>query len=140
MEDLDKLRSEIDSIDRDILDAFERRTAVSRKIGNLKRSEGMAVVDGAREEALFAKLRKTAGFESRPYVEDLYREILKLSKAHQNKPAYGVLGRTLGHTYSPEIHNLLDPSYTYSVIEREPTELDELFEGKVFKGFNVTIP
>ncbi len=140
MEDLDKLRSEIDSIDRDILDAFERRTAVSRKIGNLKRSEGMAVVDGAREELLFAKLRKTAGFESRPYVEDLYREILKLSKAHQNKPAYGVLGRTLGHTYSPEIHNLLDPSYTYSVIEREPTELDELFSGKVFKGFNVTIP
>ena len=56
MDDLDKLRSEIDSIDRDILDAFERRTAVSRRIGNLKRAEGMAVVDGAREEALFAKL------------------------------------------------------------------------------------
>ena len=71
MGDLDKLRSEIDAIDRDILNAFERRTAVSRKIGNLKRTEGMAVVDSAREEALFAKLKKAAGSESRPYVEDL---------------------------------------------------------------------
>jgi len=140
MGDLDKLRSEIDSIDRDILDAFERRTAVARQIGNVKRAEGMTVFDGAREDELFAKLKKAAGSESRPYVEDLYRELLRLSKIHQNKPAFGVLGRSLGHTYSPEIHNLLDPSYTYSVIEREPTELDELFEGKVFKGFNVTIP
>jgi shikimate dehydrogenase len=140
MGDLDKLRSEIDAIDRDILNAFERRTAVARQIGNVKRASGKAVVDSAREEELFAKLKKAAGFESRPYVEDLYRELLRLSKIHQNKPAFGVLGRMLGHTYSPEIHNLLDPSYTYSVIEREPTELDELFEGHVFNGFNVTIP
>lgn len=140
MEDLDKLRSEIDAIDRDILDAFERRTAVSRKIGNVKRAAGIETFDGAREEALLNKIRKNSGFESRPYTDDLYREILKLSKIHQNKPAFGVLGRSLKHTYSPEIHNLLDPSYTYSVIEREPTELDELFSGKVFKGFNVTIP
>ena len=140
MGDLDKLRAEIDSIDRDILDAFERRTAVSRQIGNVKRAEGKETFDASREDALFAKLKKAAGSDSRPYVEDLYREILRLSKAHQNKPAFGVLGRSLGHTYSPEIHNLLDPSYTYSVIEREPTELDELFSGKVFKGFNVTIP
>ena len=140
MGDLDKLRSEIDSIDREILDAFERRTAVSRKIGNVKRAEGLETFDGAREESMLAKIRKNAGFESRPYTDDLYREILRLSKIHQNKPAFGVLGRSLKHTYSPEIHNLLDSSYTYSVIEREPVELDELFEGKVFKGFNVTIP
>ena len=140
MGDLDKLRAEIDSIDRDILDAFERRTAISRQIGNVKRAEGKQTFDASREEAIFEKIRKDSGFESRPYTEDLYREIFRLSKIHQNKPAFGVLGRSLPHTYSPEIHNLLDSSYTYSVIEREPDELDELFSGKVFKGFNVTIP
>jgi len=140
MDDLEKLRSEIDAIDREILDAFERRTAVSRKIGNVKRAEGKQTFDASREEAIFEKIKKISGFESRPYAVDLYREIFRLSKLHQNKPAFGVLGRSLGHTYSPEIHNLLDSSYTYSVIEREPEELDELFSGKVFKGFNVTIP
>ena len=140
MGDLDKLRAEIDSIDRDILDAFERRTAISRLIGNVKRAEGKETFDASREEAIFEKIRNESGFESRPYTEDLYREIFRLSKIHQNKPAFGVLGRSLPHTYSPEIHNLLDSSYTYSVIEREPDDLDELFSGKVFKGFNVTIP
>ena len=65
---------------------------------------------------------------------------MDISKAHQNKPAFGVLGRTLAHTYSPEIHSLFDSSYSYSVIEREPEELEALFKSGVFKGFNVTIP
>ena len=38
------------------------------------------------------------------------------------------------------IHNIFDPSYTYSVIERNEDEIDELFGSGVFKGFNVTIP
>ena len=79
MGDLDKLRAEIDSIDRDILDAFERRTAVSRRIGNVKRAGGMETFDASREEAIFEKIRKISGFESRPYTEDLYREIIRLS-------------------------------------------------------------
>ena len=66
MGDLDKLRAEIDSIDRDILDAFERRTAVSRQIGNVKRAEGKETFDASREDTLFATLKKAAGSESRP--------------------------------------------------------------------------
>ena len=83
MGDLDKLRAEIDSIDRDILDAFERRTAISRQIGNVKRAEGKQTFDASREEAIFEKIRKDSGFESRPYTEELYREIFRLSKIHQ---------------------------------------------------------
>lgn len=140
MRDLDKLRTEIESIDREILDAFDRRMAVSRQIGNVKRAEGIDVFDARQEEKKLAQAREMAGIESRPYVDDLFKTLMDLSKRHQSLPAYGVLGRHLAHTYSPEIHNLFDSSYSYSVIEREPTELDDLFSGRVFKGFNVTIP
>ena len=140
MDELDKLRIEIDSIDRDILDAFERRIAVSRRIGNAKRANGIEVFDAAREEVKLKQIREAAGFESAPYAEDLFRNLMDYAKIHQNKPAFGVLGKSLPHTYSPMIHNIFDPSYTYSVIERNEDEIDELFGSGVFKGFNVTIP
>ncbi len=140
MSDLGALRDEIDAIDRQILELFEKRTAVSREIGNVKREHGLEVFDEAREEAKLAQVYAQAGYESRPYVRELYRTVMDLAKQHQDKPAFGVLGQTLRHTYSPEIHNMLDSSYTYSVIEKEPEELDSLFTGSVYRGFNVTIP
>ena len=101
MDELDKLRIEIDSIDRDILDAFERRIAVSRRIGNAKRANGIEVFDAAREEVKLKQIREAAGFESAPYAEDLFRNLMGYAKIHQNKPAFGVLGKSLPHTYSP---------------------------------------
>ena len=52
---------------------------------------------------------------------------------------YGLLGRRLGHSYSPEIHRLLG-GYEYELIEKEPEELDGFFSDREFKGINVTIP
>lgn len=138
--DLNELRGKLDDIDNSILDLFEERIATCREIGNIKRETGTDVYVPTREEEKLQKVKELAGFESRPYVETLFKTLMDLSKDHQRLPAFGVLGRTLAHTYSPEIHSLFDSSYSYSVIEREPEELDALFSNGVFKGFNVTIP
>ena len=138
--DLNELRKKLDGIDNSILDLLEERMATCRQIGIYKRENGMDVYIPTREEEKFQALEEIAGFESRPYVRDLFKTLMDISKTHQNKPAFGVLGRTLAHTYSPEIHSLFDSSYSYSVIEREPEELETLFKSGVFKGFNVTIP
>ncbi|MBR3462172.1 MAG: chorismate mutase [Clostridiales bacterium] len=138
--DLNGLRGKLDEIDNGILDLLEERMATCREIGNVKRENGLDVYAPAREEEKFKALEEIAGFESRPYVRDVFKTLMDISKVHQNKPAFGVLGRTLAHTYSPEIHSLFDASYSYSVIEREPEELETLFKSGVFKGFNVTIP
>lgn len=137
---LDELRVLIDKADRDILDAFERRTAIARQIGEYKKLNGKEVYDPAREEEKLSSLRKLAGDESRQYVEELYKTVLDLSKRHQQKKLFGVLGRSLPHTYSPAIHNLLTGDYTYTVIEREQDELDDLFASRAYGGFNVTVP
>lgn len=138
--DLDQLRTEIDAIDKKILAAFEERIAISRRIGNYKKSIGKDVLDRGREAFKLDDLEKLAGFESRQYVRELYGVIFRTSREHQLKESFGVLGRSLPHTYSPEIHSIMAPEYSYSVIEREPEELDALFASKVYKGFNVTIP
>ena len=52
---------------------------------------------------------------------------------------YGLLGRKLGHSYSPILHKYF-ADYEYLLYEREPEDLDEFMRGNDLDGFNVTIP
>lgn len=51
----------------------------------------------------------------------------------------GLLGRKLGHSYSPQIHGLLG-DYSYDLFEKEPEELSDFLRDGDFSGINVTIP
>lgn len=51
----------------------------------------------------------------------------------------GLLGRRLGHSYSPAIHAMLG-DYGYELFEREPEALEEFLKAGPFDGINVTIP
>lgn len=52
---------------------------------------------------------------------------------------YGLLGRKLGHSYSPQIHALLG-DYEYRLFEVEPQDLEAFLKKREFGGINVTIP
>ena len=52
---------------------------------------------------------------------------------------FGLLGRKLGHSLSPQIHSLLC-DYEYKLYPTEPEMLDDFFADTRLKGFNVTIP
>ena len=51
----------------------------------------------------------------------------------------GLLGRKLGHSYSPQIHAFLG-SYSYELFEREPEDVEEFLRSGDFTAINVTIP
>ena len=51
----------------------------------------------------------------------------------------GLLGRKLGHSYSPQIHALLG-SYTYELFEKEPEDVEDFLKNGDFDAINVTIP
>ncbi len=51
----------------------------------------------------------------------------------------GLLGRKLGHSYSPQIHAHLG-DYEYSLFEVEPQGLEAFLRHGEFDGINVTIP
>lgn len=51
----------------------------------------------------------------------------------------GLLGRHLGHSYSPYIHSQLG-DYCYELFEREPEEIEAFLKNGDFSGINVTVP
>ena len=51
----------------------------------------------------------------------------------------GLLGRELGHSYSPQIHACLG-DYSYTLFEKEPEEIEDFLKNGDFIGLNVTIP
>ena len=52
---------------------------------------------------------------------------------------FGLLGRTLGHSFSPRIHSALGNT-NYELFEREPSQLQEFFADPELQGINITIP
>ena len=52
---------------------------------------------------------------------------------------FGLLGRKLGHSYSPMIFDLMG-GYQYDLHEREPEGIEDLLQNGDFDGLNVTIP
>ena len=52
---------------------------------------------------------------------------------------YGLLGKTLGHSFSPQLHASL-AGYEYGLFEKTETELPDFLRGGSFDGLNVTIP
>lgn len=52
---------------------------------------------------------------------------------------YGLLGGTLGHSFSPQIHNLLS-SYEYRLFPMPEEEVKPFLLNHEFDGINVTIP
>lgn len=51
----------------------------------------------------------------------------------------GLLGKKLGHSYSPQIHSHLG-EYSYELFEKTPEELGDFLLNGDFSGLNVTMP
>ena len=82
------LRGKINQIDAQLLPLFLSRMQVSAEVADYKRRAGIPVRDEAREEELLARIGAQAG-DMDQYAQALYREILSLSRAYQEK----LLGR-----------------------------------------------
>lgn len=73
-DELSALRTEIDTLDAELLDVLARRMSVARKIGALKRSKGIAVVQPDRYSRLVKEL--TAKAQERGLDPEFIRGIL----------------------------------------------------------------
>ena len=55
------------------------------------------------------------------------------------KKKFGLLGRKLSHSFSPQIHSMLYDA-PYDIFEREPEDVKGFMESGTFDAINVTIP
>lgn len=82
---LEEIRQEIDSIDKELVSLFIRRMNCSAEVAEYKKQNNMPVLDASRERALLSKISELSGEEFEEYSRTLYSTILSLSRSYQHK-------------------------------------------------------
>lgn len=84
MKDLAELRTEIDGIDRQIVELFEKRMDICQEVAEYKIATGKKVFDKEREQAKLDTLTSMAHGEiNRHGVEELFQQIMSMSRKLQ---------------------------------------------------------
>ena len=152
MTELEQYRTEIDAIDQRILELLDKRMKISDSIAAFKSDNGLPILDAVREKKKIESIEAAADRTLEQAVEPIWKAIMEQSRIRQQaclrerprvdshqEPRYGLLGRKLGHTYSPYIHALFG-SVPYESFEVEPDELEDFIRHGEWQGCNVTIP
>ena len=83
---LDQLRRQIDRIDLQLLRLLNRRAAAVLRIGQIKKSQGLPVYDGQREQQVLLRVsRKDSGPLPPSSVKAIFKEILRRNRGLQGK-------------------------------------------------------
>ena len=83
---LEKQRAEIDAIDHEIVELFERRMQVVVDVARIKKENGIAILDASREKEVIAKVQsylKDAALKEE--LAEAYETLMKVSKDYQKK-------------------------------------------------------
>ncbi len=83
--DINELRQEIDSIDKQLTELFEKRMKTAANIAAYKKENGLAVYDRERERKVFNKVTEMTSPEIQSYTKTLYQTIFDLSRSYQKK-------------------------------------------------------
>ena len=86
MKELEQVRKEIDGIDREMAELFCRRMRAVEQVAAYKKERGLPVPDEAREEAVLRRGgERVADDELRGYYLNFQRDVMKISRAYQQK-------------------------------------------------------
>jgi chorismate mutase len=85
--DLDELRDEIRSIDREIVELIAQRTYVADSIAEVKRQQGLPTTDESQEEAVMERAGENAEqFDvDANLVKAIFRLLIELNKVEQRE-------------------------------------------------------
>ena len=83
--DLSEIRNQIDGIDRELVDLFCRRMALSAQVADYKKENNLPVYVPARERAILQQVAQQAGEDFEKDARILYSMIFELSRGYQNR-------------------------------------------------------
>ncbi len=83
-DELDRVRRNIDAVDKQLLPLFLERMKCSERVAEIKRDIGMPVLDSRREQEILDRVREQAG-EYGPCAAALYAAIMEISRARQHQ-------------------------------------------------------
>ncbi|MDR1044850.1 MAG: chorismate mutase [Candidatus Adiutrix sp.] len=82
---LDQLRSEIDRLDRRMLELLKQRAALALAIGRLKKAAGRPVLDPTREAEILARLGRQARPLSPEAVQNIFKAVIQACRRLEEK-------------------------------------------------------
>lgn len=80
--ELSEIREQIDSVDKELLELFLRRMALSEDVAAAKGAQGLPISNRAREREILARVTAQAGDKER-YAYQLFTTLFHLSSARQ---------------------------------------------------------
>ena len=84
--DLTKLREQIDEVDRQIVELYERRMEICGQVAQYKIETGKKVFDKEREEEKLRKVKSMTHSEFNSHgIEELFEQIMSMSRKLQYK-------------------------------------------------------
>ncbi len=81
---IEDLRTEIDNIDDEISELFQKRMKIAEDVAEYKKESGKSVLDKRREKQVLTRLIGNADPEYKYYIKTLYSMIFNLSKSYQS--------------------------------------------------------
>lgn len=83
MKNLDQIRQEIDSIDKQLIELFKQRMDCAKAVGEYKKANSIPVLNQSRENQVLDKVENMGG-EYGTFARLLYSNIMELSRALQH--------------------------------------------------------
>ena len=103
MKKIDKLRSEIDWDDEEILKLILKRIEKNREIAEYKKTRGRKIYRPEREEKILRKMKKNLGREESKIIENVFRTIISNCRSIQKKLKISYLGPKATFTHQAAI-------------------------------------
>lgn len=150
---INRLRSEIDSLDDKIVELFLRRLAVCKEIGYEKLKTNTPVYSPEREASVLDRLTKGLTDTDKEKVEKLYMQIFVLSKELQtddvtfkeqtklkkNKLKACLVGSNVEKSFSKTVHGYFGTEYDLVQLKNEDG-LASFVNSEKYVCYNVTMP
>lgn len=138
--ELSEIRKEIDALDEKLLPLFLERMEKCAQVAKYKKENALPVLNSGREQEILQRVREKAGSMGE-YASRFFEDIMSISKDYQRAilGTWGLIGKSLPHSWSPKIHALLGCA-EYKLFELGEEELGEFLKDNDIGGLNVTIP
>ena len=89
MDQLQKYRNEIDNIDKQITELFEKRMDISKEIAICKKEQEIGILNAKREEEVIQKnISYLKNKEYRLVLAGFFKNLMNLSKLLQNEETH----------------------------------------------------
>ena len=82
---LNEVRAKINAVDKQMMDLFKERMALSEEVARIKKENNIALVDSGREAQVIARAIEITGEELKEETTILVQTLMDLSKAWQKK-------------------------------------------------------